>query len=475
MQKYILPILMSISMAFAVFAIPVYATSIETNIDASLEDAVIEDETEADINEATEEETETVSTTGMLIEIGNTTAENTTIIVRTTDEYGTTEDVTLEIEKDTSIQEDDYTSADLSDWIAGDQITFTADKYKNSGALVAQKVRNRSFKSWHKGRNGWIKKINTEANTIDVEWAGKIYTINLENARIVAGLKNPASIDDLKIGDRVRGRVLEDADGNPLTWDAKILVVLRRGNDLFMRVTRWVVPGVITSIPEDLSLPATIEMEVLPSKFYEKGDVNNLIGAPGTKVLVDITEDTKLRRRYLGKAQLSEFSEGDKIRVIGRRDESTGNIVAKFIKNNSIQKLGVAYRLGKVTSIDENAKSFTVEVRSKNRKYEKTWTIMTDDETIFKIRDVDEAAFEDIEVDDIIRVRGTANRVDRTVKANVVAVVTHKVLRPDMMPKLLKSQDKIMAKMQKIKNRLKKLKAMQAKNMQNNFEPEEDN
>ena len=334
----------------AVSAVPALAqeaVDIDASTDITLSDVTISGESEDNINNASNEVTETTTETGMLIEIGNTTAENTTIIVRTTDDEGSTEDVTLEIESNSSIQQDSTASGDLSDWIAGDQITFTADEYTNSGAMVAKKVRNRSFKRHHRGRNGWIEAIRTDVQEVDVQWAGKIYTLDVSKARMVAGLKNPASIGDFQVGDRIRARVVEDGDGNNLTWDATIMVVLRRGKDLFMRVTRWVVPGVITSIPEELDLPVTIEVEVSDSKFYEEGDVNNLIGAPGTKILVDIIEDTKLRRRYLGKAQLSEFSEGDHVRIIGRRDESTGHLVAKFIKDNSIQRLGVAYRLGR--------------------------------------------------------------------------------------------------------------------------------
>jgi len=423
----------------AVSAVPALAqeaVDIDASTDITLSDVTISGESEDNINNASNEVTETTTETGMLIEIGNTTAENTTIIVRTTDDEGSTEDVTLEIESNSSIQQDSTASGDLSDWIAGDQITFTADEYTNSGAMVAKKVRNRSFKRHHRGRNGWIEAIRTDVQEVDVQWAGKIYTLDVSKARMVAGLKNPASIGDFQVGDRIRARVVEDGDGNNLTWDATIMVVLRRGKNLFMRVTRWVVPGVITSIPEELDLPVTIEVEVSDSKFYEKGDVNNLIGAPGTKILVDITEDTKLRRRYLGKAQLSEFSEGDHIRIIGRRDESTGHLVAKFIKNNSVQRLSVAYRLGKVIAIDSANKSLKVNL-VRTKQTHKSWKVLTDSETAFHKRGVDNFSFEGIEVDDIIRVRGTANRVDKTVAADVVVVLAHKRITPTEAPTLL--------------------------------------
>ncbi len=430
----------------------VTTSSTDNILTVSVTDVALDNETENELNSADSEETKRVTHTGMLIEIGNTTAENTTLIVRIPTTDGETEDVTLEVTSDTRIQKNNSATGDLSDWIAGDQITFTALEYTNSGALIAQRIKNRSFKYSHYGRNGWIKAIDTDAQTIDVEWAGTIYTLNVADAKLVAGVKNPATISDFMVGDRIRARVVSDGDNNRLTWDAQIVVVLRRGEDLFMRVTRWVVPGTITSIPEDTTLPATIEVSVAESKFYEKGDVNNLIGAPGTLLMVDITEDTKLRRRYLGKSLLSEFTEGDSVQIIGRRDESTGHLVAQYIKNNAIQKLGVAHHIGKVSAIDTSAGTMTVQVKGINA----TWTVQTSDSTKFRIRGTEDASLEDFSVNDIIRVRGIANRNTRIVEANGVALVTHSVLKPNGESRFLQAEERFTLRIKQIKERIKK-------------------
>ncbi len=253
-------------------------------------------------------------------------------------------------------------------------------------------------------------------------WGTDVFTLNVANASMVAGLKNPASITDLHIGDRVRARVTDDNDGNRLTWNASILVVLRRGNTLFMRVTRWVVPATITKIPQDLTLPVTIEASVEDSKFYEKNDVNNLIGAPGTKIMVDITSDTKLVRRYYGQALLSEFSEGDSIRIIGRRDEATGHLVARVIKDNAIQRLGVAHRLGSVTAIDSSTKTLTV-VLFKTDDPDKTWMIKTSATTKIYLNGV-LGNWSDLMIGSAVRIRGTANRTDKSVSADTIVIVS---------------------------------------------------
>lgn len=51
-----------------------------------------------------------------------------------------------------------------------------------------------------------------------------------------------------------------------------------------------------------------------------------------------VTENTKLRRKFWGKSELSEFSVGDKLNVVGTwEDEAKTTINARFIRNLSIQ------------------------------------------------------------------------------------------------------------------------------------------
>lgn len=373
------------------------------------------------VNAASLEATVRVAGTGTLVEIGNTTAANTTIVVREKKSDGTTEDQTLEITEATKVLANSRRSSDLSDWIAGDNLSFNAIKSENSGQITATVIVNHAFKDAHKGFNGWITAIRADKNEVDVKWEEKIYTLNLASAKIVAGVKNPATIADLKVNDRIRARVAEDGDGNALTWKAEVLVVLRRGDDLFMRVTRWAVPARIVNMPEDLTLPTTIEVEVLPSKFYQEGDVNNLIGKPGTRIFVDVLPETNLVRKYLGHALLKEFSEGDTIRVIGRRDESTGHLVAKVIKNESIQRLGVSHRFGKVTAVDTANSTITVMLENTKRA-DTMWTIKVSSTTKL-YKDGKLVTLADIKVGDMVRVRGTANTTSKNVNAAVAVVV----------------------------------------------------
>lgn len=95
-------------------------------------------------------------------------------------------------------------------------------------------------------------------------------------------------------------------------------------------------------------------------KITEKGENSIKLQAQDGKVYqVNITEKTQLRRRFWGKADLSEFSVGDEVNVIGRYTNEEKTIIdAILIRNLSIQKRwGVFF--GKVTS--KGADNFVVE------------------------------------------------------------------------------------------------------------------
>ncbi|MBI4359463.1 MAG: hypothetical protein HY564_00005 [Candidatus Jacksonbacteria bacterium] len=376
----------------------------------------------ATINGAIAESVSEIHERGILIEIGNTTADQTTLVVRVTKD-GVTTDRTVEIDKATTkILHYNEKSGDLNFWIAGDVVDYAGTVNENSGSIMATKIANLSMKEHHRGHNGWVKAIRESEQEIDAEWAGTVYTLNTAQARMVAGTKNPATIADFKVGDRIRARLTADGDSNNKTWNAETVVVLRRGKDLFMRVTRWVVFGKIAYIPEDTTLPAVMTIEVLPSKFYEEGDVNNLVGVPGEPVDVLVSEKTNLRRRYMGKALLGEFNQGDRVQVIGRRNEQTGQLDAEFVRNADIQKLGVAHTISIVKSVDATAGTIvSAPIRDKG-KADIDWTVITDSGTQFFKHD-EIITIQDIQADDKIRVRGVADRNTKTVDAEVVSVL----------------------------------------------------
>jgi Cu/Ag efflux protein CusF len=374
------------------------------------------------VNLASNENFKIVTIKGFLIEIGNTTAEQTTVVVRVSDK-GTTTDVTIEVPTRTASFNTGFGSkANMSDWIAGDQLVVMAKKYDNSGLLVAQNIRNTSFRAEHRGVNGWIKTIDAAKNSVTVEWGNNIYTVSLASAKIVAGIKNPATVSDLKVGDRVRLRVIDDRDKNPATWKGEMLVVLRRGNDNFMRVTRVIFPAKVVSVPTDLTLPTAIEVEIQKSKFFQVGDVNNVIGEPGAKVYLDISTSTQLMRRFLGKALLSEFAVGDDLWVVGRRDEATGHISVQVIKNDSIQMLGMAQRVGLVAAVDPTAKTISIRILPAVKGQETVVINVSDSTKIFI--DGKEKTLADVSIGDVVKAKGTYNRNTKALDAKTIGITS---------------------------------------------------
>jgi hypothetical protein len=202
-----------------------------------------------------------------------------------------------------------------------------------------------------------------------------------------------------------------------------------------MRVTRWIVAAEIVSMPNDTNLPYAVTAKVLESKFYEPGDVNNLVGAPGTEIKIQISDKTRLVRRYLGRAGISEFMEGDHIRVIGRLNEGTGNLDAGVIKNNSIQVLGVGHFLSEVVSIDSAANKLTVKPlgvknpltgKRKLLSAANEWTMTLNDDAKI-VKNGEAIAFDNILAGDVVRARGVANRLNKTVAVRALSVVTDRL------------------------------------------------
>ncbi len=384
----------------------------------------------AKVNAATSEATEISDQTGILVEIGNTTAESTTIVIRFTASDGTTSDKAVEISSATAIQTRTNAKASLSDWIAGDQIQVRATHWRNSDNSQALTLRNLSFELRHKGINGWVTALRSGSNQMDVLYNGITYTLDTTNAKMVGGIHNPATLDDFRIGDRVRARVVADSDGLSTTWKAEIIVTLRRGDDLIMRVTRWIVPATITSMPTDvISLPTTIGVTIQDSKFFQANDVNNLIGEPGSLLQVDINAQTQLVRKYFGHALLNEFSIGDDVRIVGRLDEKTGHLVAQVIKNNSVQRLDQRFRAATIISTNASDKSLTVVLDDNQLPYpgpmtpmSRTWNVATTNATTFW-RNGKQISFSDLQVGTMVRVYGLVNIDDRKITASTVSVI----------------------------------------------------
>lgn len=360
---------------------------------------------------------------GMLVELGSTTAP-TNLVVRissATDELtGDVEgDVTVEVTTSTVLgqRKDQYTK--LEDWIPGDRIRVIGHQDENTGVVTASVLVNHSISTVHNwGSNGWITEIDTDNDIVSVQWQNKTYQLQVtENTRIVAPPKNPAEITDLKVGDRIRGRVLARLSEG-IAVEAKIIVVLRRGNDIFLGIRTGIVHGEILSM-EGTEAPTTMTVKIKKNNHLKKNDTNNLIGVEGDTITVNITEDTVIVRKYFGQTDLTEFVPGDSVMIIGKAQgkKSDKTIEARLIRNKDIFLASTQGHSGEIQSIDVSTNRLTVKWQGK------TWRVDIGEETQIVKDNNTSATIEDLEVGDLIRARGLYHKTLRVFQAKVIVVV----------------------------------------------------
>ncbi len=286
---------------------------------------------------------------GTLVEIGNTSNRYTTVVVRQLSSTGEASDETIEITPSTVLKNNANQTTTLNDWIAGDQLTVQAIRGEQSGYYRATKIINSSINRSVQSVNGWITALDGVTNKLSLSGDSRITSLDLSGARLVVGNQNPALLFDFRVGDRIRARVKKSTTDQA---QALIVVALRRGDSLFMKTTRWIIPATITEIPSDLTLPLTIQVRALPSRFYQEGDINNIFGGSRALVSVVINQQTDLRRSFRGNLAVTELAEGDDVTIVGRWDELHHNFIAATLRDQSVQALGATYLYAQVSEID---------------------------------------------------------------------------------------------------------------------------
>jgi len=141
-----------------------------------------------------------------------------------------------------------------------------------------------------------------------------------------------------------------------------------------------------------------------------KTDTTLTVEKDGKSYTVNIDDKTQLRRRFWGKAELSEFSVGNTINVIGRWTDDTHTAInAVLVRNISIQKrFGVFF--GDVKSLVTGG--WVMSTQSENRR-DQTVTVSSSTKFINRMGDTITQA--DVKVGHKVRVRGLWDRSLNTV------------------------------------------------------------
>lgn len=140
---------------------------------------------------------------------------------------------------------------------------------------------------------------------------------------------------------------------------------------------------------------------ITSGEITAKTDDTLTIEKDGKTYIVNIQSSTQIRRRFWGKSELSEFSVGNTVNVIGLwADEAHTTINARMIRNISIQKrFGVFF--GEVKSLLTNG--WVMSTKSENRA-DQTVTVSSD--TKFMNRRGETIIKTDVTLGHKVRVRG---------------------------------------------------------------------
>lgn len=196
----------------------------------------------------------------------------------------------------------------FDDYFPGDQLRINGRINKNTQVIAIDKITNISagdFISFE----CLLKEIDEDR--LQCEENGNVHSFLYNNdTKIVAGFINPATINDLRVNDKLKIRI--DSQGN-----IKTLIVKKRGDLEFLKSHVFILNGVIKEINNQENY-LLIESEDLVKK-------------------VIINDKTRLVKKYFGKFNLNNFKTGDDLYIIGRTNDGK-NFEAITIKNNSVWK-----------------------------------------------------------------------------------------------------------------------------------------
>lgn len=169
------------------------------------------------------------------------------------------------------------------------------------------------------------------------------------------------------------------------------------------------VNGVKTDEVKLSTSPATVKKniaKILKQPARISGEITALItnqitvsADDGKKYQINITSQTKFRRKFWGTSKLSEFSVGDQIKAVGRFVVgSTDTISAVIVRNLSIEKRWGAY-FGEITK--KNDTNFIIKTEKRE-----DLTVYFTSQTKFVSRDNKTINYKDVKTGDRVRVKG---------------------------------------------------------------------
>lgn len=198
-----------------------------------------------------------------------------------------------------------------------------------------------------------------------------------------------------------------------------------------------------TTLPLDITVSlekiTPIKLKNFPGTFPIKGSA----------VVIHLTSDVKIVRKYMGKATVSEFAAGDKVSVTGKL-QADGAVSAGMVKNESIHVAFNAKR-GDVVAIDYTENTFVIKNNNKDVK------VYVTANTKFIENGVTKPALADLKVGDVAVVRGVVRQTANEVTADSVTI---KIGGKEQLTKQLESKKTVLEnRIESLKSNLIKLQA----------------
>ncbi len=206
-------------------------------------------------------------------------------------------------------------------YLPGDQIKIKGQINKNTEIVKLYEYNNLSAQNLNTYDCVLLQKKEIE-NNLYCQNEGTIFIFNYDkSSRFLAGFVNPASIDNIQIGDYLRVR----ADSNT---KIKTLVVKERVGLKFLKNHIFKSRAKLISINKQKKY-LKLDLGSYPNSILDiNNDKNSLIN-------LKIKNNTRIVKKYFGKLSLDNFTIGNDLYIIAKANDD-GSFEAITIKNNSI-------------------------------------------------------------------------------------------------------------------------------------------
>lgn len=171
--------------------------------------------------------------------------------------------------------------------------------------------------------------------------------------------------------------------------------------------------GSITAISGTV-LPADLTVQLSKVSPKKLKNFPSAFPSATSTVVVHVTKDTKIVRKYMGKADLSELAVGDQVSVTGKL-QTDGSVNATMVKDNAIHVTFNAKK-GAVTAIDATASTFTI------KNNDKEFKVFVTAATKFAKAGLTAPTLADLKVGDEVVVWGVVRQAANEVTADAVTI-----------------------------------------------------